>query len=60
MLIWRKETTITSEEYKNSKHYRPNINWFDGMTLGQAEILAESQDRKAYYAELTKNVSGTP
>ena len=53
-----KETTITSEEYKNSKHYRPNINWFDGMTLGQAEILAESQDRKAYYAELTKNVSG--
>ena len=50
------EQAITQEEYKNSRYYRNGVKWFDGMTLGQAEILSENQDRKAYYANLTRNV----
>ena len=48
------EQAITQEEYKNSRYFRNGIKWFDGMTLGQAEILSENQDRKAYYANLTR------
>ena len=52
-----KEMPIDQETYKESRFYRDGVKWFEGMTMGQAEILSESQDRKAYYAQLTKNVS---
>ena len=52
-----KERPIDKTEYKDSRFYRDGINWFDGMTLGQAEIMSENHDRKTYYAQLTKNVN---
>tara|TARA_R100001594_G_scaffold136788_1_gene179356 strand:+ start:110 stop:1480 length:1371 start_codon:yes stop_codon:yes gene_type:complete len=49
---------IPEDVYKESEFYRPGISWFDGMTVEQAEILAENHDRNAYYGQLTQNVSG--
>ncbi len=50
--------TISEDVYKESRFYRPDISWFEGMTIEQAEILAENSDRNAHYAQLTKNISG--
>jgi hypothetical protein len=53
---------IPEADWKNSEHYRDGIDWFEGMTLNQAGVLAESFDRNQYYGMLTQNVdifSGT-
>ena len=49
---------IGEEEYKESIYFRPGVSWFEGMTVEQAEILAENDDRNSHYAQLTKNISG--
>jgi len=51
------QSPISLEEYKQSRFFRHGVNYYHGMTLGQAEILSENHDRKAYYSNLTKNVS---
>jgi len=48
---------LTEEDYKNSSYYREGLNWFEGMTLNQAELMAENHDRNAHYSQLTQNVS---
>ena len=53
-----KGETLLEDQYRESEHYRPNIQWFEGMTVDQARILAETNDRNNYYSALTKNVSG--
>mgnify|MGYP003150609104 CR=1 FL=1 len=53
---------IPEADWKNSEYYRDGIDWFEGMTLNQAGVLAESFDRNQYYGMLTQNVdifSGT-
>ena len=47
---------LTEDGYKDSEHYREGLKWFDGMSLGQAEVMAESYDREQYYSQLTQNV----
>ena len=48
---------IDEEGYKNSTHYRDGIQWFDGMSMQQAEIMAENHDRNLHFSQLTNNVS---
>lgn len=48
---------LTEDGYKESEYYRDGIKWFEGMTLGQAEVMAESHDRDRYYSQLTQNIS---
>ena len=54
----KQQSSITEDEYISSQFYRDNIKHFDGMTLGQAELLSKAHDRNQYYSNLTKNVSG--
>ena len=35
----KQQSSITEDEYISSQFYRDNIKHFDGMTLGQAELL---------------------
>ena len=53
-----KGETLLKDQYRDSQYYRQNIKWFEGMTVDQARILAENNDRNNYYSALTKNVSG--
>jgi hypothetical protein len=48
---------LSESQYQDSEYYRDGIKWFDGMTIGQAEVMAESYDRNEYYSSLTQNVS---
>ena len=48
---------LTESDYKNSEFYREGLNWFEGMSLNQAQIMAESHDRNLHYSQLTQNVS---
>ena len=50
--------TIGEEEYKESEYFRPGVSWFEGMTVEQAQILSENNDRNSHYAQLTNNISG--
>jgi len=50
------ETAISEAIYESSDHYREGIEWYEGMTMGQAEVLAENNDRNTHYALLTKNI----
>ena len=47
---------LPEDDWKDSEHYRDGLSWFEGMTLNQAEVLAESHDRNQYFGMLTQNV----
>ena len=49
-------TSLSEENYRNSKFYREGISWFEGMTVNQAQIMSESHDRNLHYSQLTQNV----
>ena len=49
---------LTEDQYQNSQYYRPGIKWFEGMTTGQAQILAENHDRNNQYSMISRNVAG--
>lgn len=36
--------SLTSEGYKESEYFRTGIDYYDGMTTGAAQLLAENQD----------------
>ena len=48
---------LSESDFKNSSYYREGLNWFEGMTLNQAQLLAENHDRNLHYSQLTQNVS---
>lgn len=48
---------IPQETFKDHPNYRQGIDYFEGMTEGQLEVLAENHDRNMHYAQLTQNVS---
>tara|TARA_R100001509_G_C4884037_1_gene221283 strand:+ start:3438 stop:4820 length:1383 start_codon:yes stop_codon:yes gene_type:complete len=50
--------SITEQEYNESAYFRNDIKHFEGMTLQQAEILAEANDRNVFYSQITNNVTG--
>lgn len=50
-------TLFTEDDFKNSLYHREGLNWFEGMTLNQAQLMAENHDRNLHYSQLTQNVS---
>jgi hypothetical protein len=50
-------TVISEETFKDHRNYRPGIDYFEGITEGQLEVLAENHDRNSHFSQLTQNVS---
>jgi hypothetical protein len=50
-------TVLSEEEFKESPFYREGLEWYEGATLGQMEVMAENHDRNMHFAQLTQNVS---
>jgi len=48
---------LTKEEYQSSEYYRKEIQWKEGITEKQTEVLAERQDRESYYGAYMRNAS---
>ena len=49
-------TPLLKEDWENSQMKRSGLEWFEGMTINQARVLAENYDRNEYYSRLTQNV----
>jgi hypothetical protein len=48
---------LSKEEYQSSEHYRKEIQWKEGITEKQTQILAERQDREQFYGAYMRNAS---
>lgn len=55
--LQEEENILTEDAYNQSEYKRQNINWHEGMTEMQAQVLSERYDRDAFYAQYTQNIS---